>query len=566
MTPQIFKRSPIGTSQEETPKYRLSLKERWARAKIFAKRCRLNLAVAVALALWFQTVLFGWGTSEYTDWRTGNDPVSAVGCSVVLAFIFLRLSLSRVWKWTLAIIAVILAFLSPFYAMTGTRLVSGQTIDTLLGTNTEEVHGLIASLPLSAWDIGAAGALVIAFLLRFTLTERSAVAKYGTPILSPDKMKFWTVVSFGLLLTIPGMSPILDVGSGFLKIESLKHTTPVSAWAVTGKLETAPLAVKEKEPIKNYVIVMSESLSEKTMGLYGAPFNTTPFLSSVPSKRLKTMVSASMATAAAVSLFTTRENPDDPLTSHFEDNIVTLAKKAGLKTYWVSAQGRTSAFEALISFIADQADSASFVSKHDDLGLLPTIGQILSKPEADRQGRLIFVHTYGAHERTCDRVKDIGRPFKTGAEPFLDCYLAAAYKQDLLVKGIVERLNGAGEPWSLIFTSDHAINMRRKDDGTLVAMRNSGYKGQFEVPFVQIGQGITRSEVFDRVRSARAFRDYFPAWIGVTTNQTPDGYDIFTAPSDSDITVIRTDGTRQNYGELKPSPTISEIIASGPGK
>ncbi len=187
-----------------------------------------------------------------------------------------------------------------------------------------------------------------------------------------------------------------------------------------------------------------------------------------------------------------------------------------------------SAYEASISFIADQADVQYFVKKHDDFSLIPVIERIFSAPEPEGRGRLVFVHTYGAHEETCSRVTDVGRPFKTGAEEFLDCYLAAAYKQDLTVEAIARAAERSGDSRSLIFTSDHAINFRRDDAGRLIAMRSADYKGQYEVPFVQMGAGVTENEVFRVVRSSTKFHDYFPTWIGVTTNQTPPGYDIFT--------------------------------------
>ncbi|WP_443744418.1 sulfatase-like hydrolase/transferase, partial [Sutterella sp.] len=351
---------------------------------------------------------------------------------------------------------------------------------------------------------------------------------------STELLRRWRLFSWLALLVIPGLSPLMDIGAGFCRFSYLKFATPETSWHVTGELskegsEGVPQARLDRpHRIRNYIIVMSESLSEKTMGLYGAPFNTTPFMSSIPTKRIEKMVSPSLATAAAVSLFAARPNPQDPLHPHYEDNIITLAKDAGLSTYWVSSQGRMSAYEASISFIADQADVQYFVKKHDDFSLIPVIERIFSAPEPEGRGRLVFVHTYGAHEETCSRVTDVGRPFKTGAEEFLDCYLAAAYKQDLTVEAIARAAERSGESWSIIFTSDHAINFRRDDAGRLIAMRSADYKGQYEVPFVQMGAGVTENEVYRVVRSSMKFRDYFPTWIGVTTNQTPPGYDIFT--------------------------------------
>ena len=622
-------RPPSPSRRKSHLPWRIVLHELWA--YLCDLRHAPNLVSAGILALWFQTELFGWGGTYYTDWRTGNDVVSAAACCGILFFIFLRLTHTekggnegRSWfnrfprgTHVLGFIALLLGALSPLYRMTGQALISAQNLDALLGTDAEETWSFLSSIPWNQWDLGMAAGLLICFLLRFTAPELkrtqpasptqtmrepastpgiSQALRFHLPLTrdeqadpvdpsvetgalpdSTELLRRWRLFSWLALLVIPGVSPLMDIGAGFCRFSYLKYATPETTWHVTGELSTegdggngkemnaerptasagAPQSATAAAPspvegvtvssnappasqarpdrssrIRNYIIVMSESLSEKTMGLYGAPFNTTPFMSFIPTKRIETMVSPSLATAAAVSLFAARPNPQDPLHPHYEDNIITLAKEAGLRTYWVSSQGRMSAYEASISFIADQADVQFFVKKHDDFSLIPVIERIFSAPEPEGRGRLVFVHTYGAHEETCSRVTDVGRPFVTGAEEFLDCYLAAAYKQDLTVEAIARAAERSGESWSLIFTSDHAINFRRDDAGRLIAMRSADYKGQYEVPFVQMGAGVTETQVYRVVRSSTKFRDYFPTWIGVTTNQTPRGYDIFTNRAD----------------------------------
>lgn len=513
----------------------------------YTKTYPVNIVVALVLAVWSQTELFGYGSLEWAALQTGNDTVSSVSCLMVMAFVFLRMTHSAQWRWLLCPWAVGLGFLLPLYFMTGAALVSAQNFDTLMGSDVSESLSLLASIPSEDWFFSLGAGLLAAVAVVWT--KPFVPSKFH-----PDETQFyrqWKILALGCLLIIPAASPLNDIGRGIYTMTKLKYTTPEATWHVTG------CCVKHPK-VDNYVIVMSESLSEKVMGLYGAPFNTTPFLSSVPSKRIETFVSASHATSAAVSYFTAMENPKDILKPDYENNIIHIAKEAGLKTYWVSSQGKTSAFEAPISFIASQTDKQYFVTKHDDFAVIPAVKEIVATPEAGHKKRLIFIHTYGAHERTCDRVEDFGRPFHTGAEEFIDCYLASAAKADTIVRDVVKTIEDAGQSYSLIFTSDHAINWRR-DNGTLKATRNSNYKGQFEVPFVQIGEGVTENSVSHVLRASVNFLNYFPTWIGVLTNKTEPAYDIFNDGSD-DPFVIKPDGDKTKFSTLKRTPTAAEIL------
>ncbi len=404
-------RSSSSSRRKSHLPWRIVLHELWT--YLCDLRHAPNLISAGILALWFQTELFGWGGTYYTDWRTGNDVVSAAACCGILFFIFLRFTHSeggdtggrscfnRFLRGThvLGFIALLLGALSPLYRMTGQALISAQNLDTLLGTDAEEACSFLSSIPWNQWDLGMTTGLLICFLLRFAAPELKRTQPLcpsqhpprprgnSTPVVSEadsshlplsrkeetnpvdpspepgalpasitstELLRRWRLFSWLALLVIPGLSPLMDIGAGVCRFSYLKFATPETSWHVTGELSkegsegngeetdaarpSAPTPVEaawatlnvpqvrldRPHRIRNYIIVMSESLSEKTMGLYGAPFNTTPFMSSIPTKRIEKMVSPSLATAA-VSLFAARPNPQDPLHPHYEDNIITLA-------------------------------------------------------------------------------------------------------------------------------------------------------------------------------------------------------------------------------------------------
>ena len=528
---------------------KLTFKEAGVLVAAYCLKYPINVLGAVVLALWIQWELFGFGNTAKTAWTTGCDPVSAVGAAIIVGFGLMRLSHAGRWKYVLALIALGLSGLLPLFEMTGyAPLVSTQNFDTLTATNTTETMGLLSSVPLRSWTTSLGyGVIYTAFVL---IMKAVPVEKRVTGF-----FRRWKVTaSVCAVLLLPVITPFNDIAAGIIGVARLNLTRPAPTWHVTGR-------VPGDTPVKNYIVVMGESLSNKVLGLYGAPFDTTPFMSSVPTRRIEHFIAPSMATAVSVPFMTALEDSEDEEYPAYENNILELAKEAGLTTYWLSAQGQTGAFEGRISYIARQADYTDFSARHDDLKLLSIVQDVLAKPEPEGRSRFIFVHTYGAHETTCDRVKDIGLPFKSGVEPFVDCYLAAGYKADLVVKGIAEALEASGESWKMIFTADHAINMRRKDDGEFIAYREANYQGQYEVPYVELGQGITTTDVVPGFRSAFDFPSRLASWIGVTTNLTPAGWD-YTLPQQWKVRVLKAGGKLSLFQNLKPSPDLVELQAS----
>lgn len=511
-----------------------------------------NALTALLLSVWTQTVLFGWGGTAFTDWRTGQDHISAVTSLLILFFVLLRLTHARSWWFgTLSLggLSILLGFLTPFYAMTASPLICSQHADTLLASDLSEAVNFITAQPIKSWDLGAGLTLVAFFLLYRIFGANGRDVKNVSAI----PLRNWARLAFLSLLLIPAVTPVNDVSRGIYTLVKLSKTLPAPTWTVTGRLNGAP-------QIQTYILFMSESLSPRVMSLYGAPFSTTPFLDNTPTKRIETMVSPSLATAASVLNSFALSDPKDPLHPHYENNIIALAKQAGLKTYWVSAQGRVGAYEGGISFIASQADVGNFTARHDDFALALEVEKILAVE--DNQPRLIVVHGYGAHERVCDRVSDMDwrdiSPFATGIE-FLDCYLAAARKEDEVLRRIVTAVQKTGQPYSVLFTSDHAINMRVTESGEFVGQRNSKHKGQYEVPFVALGSNVKTKEVVRHPQTLLNFPAHFAAWIGVTTNKTPDGYDLF-AVTEPALKVIRSNGEMMPYAELTDSPSVSEML------
>ncbi len=500
-----------------------------------------NLLASLLLALWTQYILFGMGGMDFFDFKIGTDSVSAVESTIILFVSYLWFTHTR-WARVIPMgIALALAVLTPLYLMTGGPLVTAQNVDTLLATDVEESWSFLSTVPLQhCIPSFVAGAVILTLLGYF-------VRPFPTEAKRVKKLWGWGVVAL-----VPIFLPSTPVGDiGYSLAEGQILLSKQSTWHVTGRID-------RKDSVKNYVIVVGESLRADVLQLYGSRYYTSPFLNSVPVKFISTMVSPSSATMGAVPLLLGLPDESKELRGAPENNVVALAREANMKTYWVSAQGRTGSFEIPITRIANSADEQNFEAKHDDFGLIPIVQKILETPT--EQKRLIVVHLYGSHENTCDRVKDFKHTFETGKEAFLDCYLASAQKTDKVLSELAKRLNAAEGGWSMIFTSDHALEVHRNElTKELICCRDAKRQGQFVVPFVELGSELRRTQRVNAVKSLMSFPKYFPTWIGVTTNKTPVGYNVFT-PGDEPVPVAAPFKSAQSWRELKPGTTFEDML------
>lgn len=509
--------------------------------KQYAKQNPWNLLTVLILAEWAQLVLFGTGGNEFTDFALGTDYVSAIQSNALLFVGFLWLTHTRYAKFILAFLALVLAAVSPLCLITGGALINPQNIDTLLATDFAESWSLLSTIPLQhciPMFILAAVVLTLlfAFVRPFSADERRTKKIWGLFVLASLPLLF---------LSTPIGDITLSLISG--KVLQAKKST----WHVTGKLD-------RRSDVKNYVLVIGESLRADALQLYGNRYPTSPFLNSVPVKFVGTMVSPCFSTMCAVPLLLALTEEGNFSRAAPENNTVALAKEAGFQTYWVSAQGQIGSFEIPISRIAASADEQHFESKHDDFGLLPIVQKILKTPTQAK--RLIVVHTYGSHENTCDRVKDFKKTIQTGKEPFFDCYLASAHKADTVLRQLADELNAAGEAWSMIFTADHALEFYRTEaKEELTCCRNAKHRKQYEVPFVELGFNVRRTVRTSGPKSLADFPQYFPTWIGVTTNKTPAGFNIF-APGQEKPQVILPPSKAVPWDSLEEGGSLDVLL------
>ncbi|HBB4066194.1 TPA: sulfatase-like hydrolase/transferase, partial [Escherichia coli] len=140
----------------------------------------------------------------------------------------------------------------------------------------------------------------------------------------------------------------------------------------------------------------------------------------------------------------------------------------------------------------------------------------------------------------------------------INCYLSSYNKTDDMIKKIFGMLQKNEKSFSLVYFSDHGLNIVGGNNEFKV-YRNDSVKQSYEIPFFISSSDSADTTEINVTRSAYNFFNYFPTWIGVTTNLTPKGYDIFSDTNDTPV-VMSYDSKLKPLSSKTDGLTASDIF------
>ena len=239
-----------------------------------------------------------------------------------------------------------------------------------------------------------------------------------------------------------------------------------------------------KEANRTIVLVIGESANRHDMSVYGYLRDTTPEMNRLRDRItvFRDVISASYMTAPSLSLSLTpasRQNRDG--WKELPD-IITIARKAGYKTYWLSNQNAT---DGLLTLIAEGADVHHFYNHGDVISESP-YDDILLKPYKEALNdpaplKLIIVHLLGSHFHYKLRYPEKYSRFN-GIDDEVTAEMKKAGRPDWMVEKRNEYDN------SILFT-DAVWSELAKDLFSHVGVKNSG-KGAAILYFSDHGQEV----------------------------------------------------------------------------
>jgi len=315
--------------------------------------------------------------------------------------------------------------------------------------------------------------------------------------------------------------------------------------------------ISAKPQYKNYVLIIGESARRDYMSTYGFNLPTTPFLDKTKGYINAGYISSAPATYHSL-LNTLHFNPKDKGKKDYSYNIITLAKMAGIKTFWLSNQGSIGKYDTLASRLGVTADFHYFTKKGgfttnnaDDMTLLDELKRRFKEKTYSNNVRLFVIHLMGSHRNFCQRLKEEEKKLEFINES-LSCYVNTILKTDKFIEETVTLLKEQNEPYSLIYFSDHGLSHTYKEDKKEIDLDfGDKYKQNFDVPFVKISSDDKVREVVNLKRSAFNFIYGFSQWIGVETKELNSHYNFFSTKDDEEIKVF-------NFEENIPYDTLKD--------
>jgi heptose-I-phosphate ethanolaminephosphotransferase len=239
----------------------------------------------------------------------------------------------------------------------------------------------------------------------------------------------------------------------------------------------------------NVIVVIGESITRNHMSIYGYNRPTTPYLDAIKERLIifENAVSGFSSTFPALVLALTPKSYYSNMVFEnfyktYENNIIVLARKNGIRTRWISNQAEFGLFENPTTLLGKLANEATFIS--NKVGKISdAFRRVMGKGSRDismveilethlesyPSKNLMFLHMQTAHSPYCAHaesklVEEFNEEFPLGVGFFGDakdhsddvnCYDAALRLVDEFLAAVFAVADRTSTPSIVIYASDH---------------------------------------------------------------------------------------------------------------
>jgi Predicted membrane-associated, metal-dependent hydrolase len=316
------------------------------------------------------------------------------------------------------------------------------------------------------------------------------------------------------------------------------------------------IAVKPKHQV--YVVVIGESARRDALGAFGGQWDNTPFMSHVNGVLFNNYLSAASSTQRSLGLTLTLVGKDDQ--PQYQNNIVTLAKRAGFHTYWFSNQGQLGHYDTAIASIAKRADNVHFLKNGNfisqdtpDTDLLKFTHDALN--ENTEAPKLIVYHLMGSHPKACERTHHQYAAFVDNEE--ISCYLFSITQTDSFLASLYQQLQNSGKNFSMIYFSDHGLAFQERGSKSEYLSHGDQFQQNYQVPMFITSSGDTRHRVVKAMRSANDFMSLFAEWSGIRSREVVPKYHFMSEQPGPPVYVTNFTPSRVDYDKLPLDPFVT---------
>lgn len=433
----------------------------------------------------------------------------------------------RVQKTLIGICSLVAALYFPFGQAYGSP--NFNTLLALHSTNMEESTEILTIFPWYSYVVG-----LFIFALGIIALRRQSVEEKSWGKIEILCLVFGIAVAFvAPIQNIPWDGKLRLINVGYPVFRFVKDVVVNNREVLDEQARMAELSNKKdtwnvlavKPKYHTYVVVIGESARRDAMGAFGGHWNNTPFASSVNGTLFTDYVAASGSTQKSLGLTLNRVVEGKP---QYQDNIVTLANRAGFQTWWFSNQGQIGEYDTAIASIAKRADEVQFLKSGDfeadkntkDEALLKMTAQVFATPRT--QPQLIVLHLMGSHPQACDRTDGKYADFVQSKET--SCYLYTMTQTDDLLSKLYDQLRNTGDSFSVVYFSDHGLAFKERGKEVQYLAHDDKFQQNFQVPFMVLSSDDKTHRVIKARRSANDFLQFFSQWTGIKAEEIKNAY------------------------------------------
>jgi heptose-I-phosphate ethanolaminephosphotransferase len=347
----------------------------------------IQAAQSAVLGAFAVLAVSAWSASHREGWRAGVWPALLVGMPF-----FFTLSLQ--------------AFLRASF---GVAQDDEMVIEALFNTDRGEAGEFLLQ---NGRAIGSHLAVLAGLVLAYAVALRlgSALLRRQTPSRAPraDRRRIRAAAGFAAVLLLLHLNPTLRKDDPLLFFplryaswqRNLEETTQLLAQLEKTKKDPLLDSVRfTGDGPRTVVLVVGESTARADLSLYGYPRRTTPELASLGDELLRfdDVVTCYPGTVGAIRLMLTPADLARPDLWTTAPDILTIAKKAGYKTFWLSNHNP----RGVVSVFASHADVTDFTNRGGsrnegsfDEVLLPPLQSALADPAPLK---FVVMHMLGGH-------------------------------------------------------------------------------------------------------------------------------------------------------------------------
>lgn len=285
-----------------------------------------------------------------------------------------------------------------------------------------------------------------------------------------------------------------------------------------------------------YVLVVGESLSKDSMGVYTNIIDNTPFLSKLALSDntyvFDNAYSSFVNTVPSITASFSQGNLHTGLTFPHGENLINMAKKAGINTYWISNQVKNGNADTPIGAISSLCDYSYFTtnfvfdgsySQKPDKILIDKLQSVINDIDK-KKNNLLIVHIMGSHSPyynripdnykvyDIDSVADIGKLHKLQSSyeklthTYYDYYLSSIKYNDEFLHDLYTLFKDREDFKAFVYYSDHA-------EAVLYANKDKDEKisplGRHNV--AQFSYAMTRIPFI--VNVSNSFKELYPSTV-----------------------------------------------------